>query len=108
MNTAFVKIWGQVIGAVAWSESNGYATFEFDSKFRANQWVSQHALSINGKRSNITKDDLLVIGKSIKNKKAAETIDEISNTISKWKIFADEAKVSPKLRDEINSTLIKL
>ena len=72
------------------------------------QWVSQHALSINGKRSNITKDDLLVIGKSIKNKKAAETIDEISNTISKWKIFADEAKVSPKLRDEINSTLIKL
>jgi serine/threonine-protein kinase HipA len=72
------------------------------------QWVSQHVLSINGKKSNITKDDLLMIGKSIKNKKAAETIDEISNTVSKWKIFADEVKVSPKLRDEINSTLINL
>ena len=72
------------------------------------QWVSQHALSINGKRSNITKDDLLVIGKSIKHKKAAETIEEISNTVGKWKTFADEVKVSPKLRDEINDTLIRL
>lgn len=72
------------------------------------QWVSQHALSINGKRSNITREDLLVIGKSIKNKKAAETIDEISNTVNKWKSFADEVKALPKLRDEINDTLIKL
>jgi len=72
------------------------------------QWVSQHALSINSKRSNITKDDLLTIGKSIRNKKAAETIEEISNTISQWKTFADEVKVSPKLRDEIAVTLIRL
>jgi serine/threonine-protein kinase HipA len=72
------------------------------------QWVSQHALSINGKRSNITKEDLIVIGKSIKNKKAAATIDEISDTVSKWKTFADEVKVLPKLRDEINDTLIGL
>ena len=70
------------------------------------QWVSQHALSINGKRTHITKDDLLVIGKSIRNKKAAETIDEISNIVRKWKNFADEVKVSPKLRDEIYKTLI--
>lgn len=72
------------------------------------QWVSQHALSINGKRSNITKDDLLIIGKSIKHKKAAETIGEISNTVSKWKTFADEVKVSPKLSNAINETLIRL
>lgn len=72
------------------------------------QWVSQHALSINSKRTHIKKDDLLVIGKSIKNKKAAETIEEISDTVSKWKTFADEVKVLPKLRDEINDTLIRL
>jgi serine/threonine-protein kinase HipA len=70
-------------------------------------WVSQHALSINGKRTNIKHNDLLAIGKSIKNKKAADVIDEISNTISLWKTFADEVKVSPKLRDEIDKTLIK-
>jgi serine/threonine-protein kinase HipA len=72
------------------------------------QWVSQHVLSVNGKRTNITRDDLLVVGKSIKNKKAAETIDEISDTVSKWKTFANEVKVLPKLRDEINATLISL
>jgi serine/threonine-protein kinase HipA len=71
-------------------------------------WVSQHALSINGKRTNITKDDLLTIGKSIKYKKAAETIDQISYTISQWKTFADQVKVSPKLRNEIAATLIRL
>jgi len=72
------------------------------------KWVSQHALSINGKRTNITKDDLLTLGKSIKHKKAAVTIDEISNIIRQWKSFADEVKVSPKLRDEIAATLIRL
>lgn len=72
------------------------------------QWVSQHALSINGKRTNITKDDLLIIGKSIKNKQAAEVIDKISDTVSKWKTFADEVKVSAKLRDEIAATLVLL
>jgi serine/threonine-protein kinase HipA len=72
------------------------------------QWVSQHALSMNGKRTNITKDDLLVIGKSIKHKKAVETIEEISNTVSKWKTYADEVCLIPKLRDEINNTLIRL
>jgi serine/threonine-protein kinase HipA len=72
------------------------------------QWVSQHALSINGKRTNVTRDDLLILGKSIKNKKAAETIDEISDTVSKWETFADEVKVLPTLRNEINNTLLRL
>ena len=72
------------------------------------QWVSQHALSINNKRTHITRDDLLVLGKSIKNKKAAETIDEIGDIVGKWKAFANEVKVSPKLRDSIQETLIRL
>jgi serine/threonine-protein kinase HipA len=72
------------------------------------QWVSQHALSINGKRTNITKEDLLAIGKTMKDKKAAEIIEEISIIVSKWKNFADEVKISPKKRDEVAATLIRL
>jgi serine/threonine-protein kinase HipA len=56
------------------------------------QWVSKQALSINGKRSSITKDDLLVIGKSIKHKRAAETINEISNIISNIRIIRNHNK----------------
>lgn len=38
MKTAFVKIWGEIVGAVAWDEATGYATFEYDSKFKSNGW----------------------------------------------------------------------
>ena len=72
------------------------------------KWVSQHALSINGKRENITREDFLIIGKSIKNKKAEAVIEEINDTVSHWKNYADETKVSPALRDEIGGTLIRV
>jgi serine/threonine-protein kinase HipA len=72
------------------------------------EWVSQHALSINGKRKDITKADLLVIGESIRCKKASEIVDEINDTVNQWKRFADEEKVNPTLRDEIDKTLLNL
>lgn len=72
------------------------------------EWVSQHALSINGKRKKITKADLLVIGESIRCKKASEIVDEINDTVNQWKRFADETKVKPSLRDEIAITLLNL
>jgi serine/threonine-protein kinase HipA len=70
------------------------------------RWVSQQALSINGKRKDITKNDLLIIGKSIKNKKAVKIINEINDTVNQWKKFADEVNVLPEIRDEIGRTLI--
>lgn len=71
-------------------------------------WVSQHALSINGKRKDITKADLLVIGQSIRCKKALEFIDEINETVNQWNTFADGVKVQPDLRDNIARTLLNL
>jgi serine/threonine-protein kinase HipA len=72
------------------------------------RWVSHHALSINGKRTAITKEDLLIIGKSIGNKKATSIITEINDTVNQWKKFADEVNVPPEIRDEIAGTLIDL
>ncbi|AOS84342.1 toxin HipA [Chlorobaculum limnaeum] len=72
------------------------------------RWVSQHALSINGKRTDITKEDLLTIGKSVSVKKAAEIIDEVNTAVAQWKRFADEVAVEPALRDQIAGTLIRL
>jgi serine/threonine-protein kinase HipA len=71
-------------------------------------WVSQHILSINGKRTDITKDDLLTVGQSIKSKKASDIIAEIIQIVSNWKKYADNVNVAPTLRDEIASTLINL
>lgn len=72
------------------------------------KWVSQHALSINGRRSNITREDLLKAGSSVNIKKSESVITEINETVSRWKQFADEAAVSPALRNEIAGTLINL
>jgi serine/threonine-protein kinase HipA len=71
-------------------------------------WVSHHALSINGKRSNITKKDLIGIGESIKCKKATVIIDEINDTVNQWKKFAEETGVTPSLRNEIAKTLLNI
>ena len=72
------------------------------------EWVSQHALSINGKRKEIIKADLLVIGESIRCKKASEIIDEINETVNQWGKFANDVHVNNTLRDEIALTLLNL
>ena len=69
------------------------------------QWVSQHALSINGKRKDITKNDLLLIGKSIRCKQANAIIDEIESIVMNWKMFANEVGVSAQLREAIYTTI---
>lgn len=71
------------------------------------EWVSQHALSINGKRNAISKEDLLTVAKSMNIKKATGIIQQISLTIEKWNSFAEETKVETKLKEAIETTLIK-
>jgi len=72
------------------------------------EWVSQHALSINGKRKNITKEDLMVIGASIKCKRANEIISEINNQVSNWPKYANEVNLTNLLRDKISETLLNI
>ncbi len=35
VKTAFVKLWGETVGAVAWDETQRMAFFEYDKKFLA-------------------------------------------------------------------------
>lgn len=67
-------------------------------------WVSHHALSINGKRDNITREELMIIGKSIRNKKSKEIIDEIVDKVSNWNHYASIADVDREKRDIIGKT----
>ena len=38
MDVAEVKIWGEAVGAVAWNEKTGVASFEYDPKFKKLNW----------------------------------------------------------------------
>lgn len=71
-------------------------------------WVNQHALSINGKRKNITRDDLLEVGRRINVKKAPAIVKQISEIVAKWHEYAEQVKVEVKLRDAIGETILIL
>ena len=66
-------------------------------------WVSQHNLSINGKRKDITKADLLQIAKSMNIKKAEAIVQKISDTVTNWQEYAAIAKVDAKLKEKIGN-----
>ena len=70
------------------------------------EWVSQHALSINGKRNAITKEDLVTVAKLMNIKKAREIIQQTSEVIKNWTSFAEETKIEVKLKEAIKTTLI--
>lgn len=69
-------------------------------------WVSQHALSINGKRKNIHKSDLLEFAKQMNVKKAEDIINQIADVISNWENYADKVKVGHQLKKAIGKTMI--
>ncbi len=70
------------------------------------EWVNQHALSINGKRKNITKNDCLQVAKQISLKKAETIIKEIADVISHWDKYATKVNIEKKLQQAIKQTLI--
>jgi len=69
-------------------------------------WVSQHVLSINGKRQGITRDDFLEVGRQMNVKKAPAILLQVSEIVSKWNKYAEQTKVEAQLRDAIGKTLL--
>lgn len=72
------------------------------------QWVSQHALSINGKRKNINLQDLLDVAKSMNIKKPMNIISQVDEAVSKWLDYSKQTKVNQEMVNGVKSTLIKV
>lgn len=71
-------------------------------------WVSQHSLSINGKRQNISRNDFLQVAKKMNIKKANLIIDQVRESVSQWDSFANQTSVNQNLKDAIAKTLLLL
>ncbi|BAX78703.1 type II toxin-antitoxin system HipA family toxin [Labilibaculum antarcticum] len=69
-------------------------------------WVSQHSLSINGKRKDLQRSDLLAFAKAMNIKKSEKIISEINAKVQNWDRYADKVSVDSKLRDAIKGTLL--
>lgn len=82
-----------------WHLSPAYdVTFAFNPE---SLWLRQHQMSINGKRNDITRADLLAVAKAMNIKKADTIVDEVVAGVRKWRTFAKKAEMEAKQVDAI-------
>lgn len=83
--------------------------FDVCHSFRPDStWVSQHSMSINGKRQHITRNDLLQVAQKMNIKKADAIINQVRDAVSKWDEFALQTEVKKDLKEAIAKTLLLL
>ena len=67
----------------------------------AGKWTNQHQLSLNGKRDNFTRQDLLDAGAAISLSRPADIVDEVNAAVARWPEFAQQAGIDPQISGEI-------
>jgi serine/threonine-protein kinase HipA len=74
----------------------------------AGTWTSQHQMSINGKRENINRNDLIALAEKadLKIEKANMLIDKVIDTFSRWQDFAFKAEIDQQTMAKIKKSLI--
>lgn len=88
-----------------WRLSPAYdVTYSYDV---TNKWLSAHQMTINGKKSNITLNDLLEAGKKmgLRKKKCLDIISKVSFVVSNFEKYADNAQIREKTYVAINKIL---
>jgi serine/threonine-protein kinase HipA len=90
----------------AWSLSPAYdVTYAYSP---TGIWTKSHQMSINGKRDNITRDDLLTIAHQMHIKRPNDIIDEINNAAASWNTFASDAGVDKSQIKSIQKAFVVL
>ena len=63
----------------------------------AGSWTNRHQMSLNGKRDNFTRSDLLVVAEQFGIKRAADIIAAVGAAVADWNRFAKDAGVDRAL-----------
>lgn len=71
-------------------------------------WTSAHQMSVNGKFSGITKDDLLECASRNNIRNASQIIDEVCQAAAGWPELARECGVPQKIIDAIRPNMVFL
>jgi serine/threonine-protein kinase HipA len=66
-------------------------------------WTHAHQMSLNGKRDDFTRDDLMAVAAtaSLQARRAAAIVDDVVAAVRHWPIFADQAGVAPDVRQRV-------
>ena len=88
-----------------WTLSPAYdVTFAFDS---GNKWLQAHQMTINGKKSNILMDDMIVCGQNMdmKTSKCKKIIEEVKEAVKEWPTIARSVKIRENTINLINKEI---
>jgi serine/threonine-protein kinase HipA len=83
----------------------------FDMTYSYNprgSWTNQHQMSINARRDNFTREDLLAVARTSDLKHAGQVIDEVQSAVANWADYASEAKLNKNHRQAIANQHRKL
>ena len=78
----------------AWRLSPAFdVSYSYDPR---GEWTGRHQMSVNGKRDDFEREDLIVLANAagIKRARADEMIDCVIETLRRWPYFAEKAGVS--------------
>ena len=76
----------------------------FDMTYSYNpggEWTHQHQMSINNKRDQITREDLLAVAQVSDLKHASKIIDEVQAAVQNWPHYANQARLDKKRTEAI-------
>lgn len=88
-----------------WTLSPAYdITFSYNL---SNKWLRAHQMTINGKTAGIGLSDLLKAGNNmgIKERKCNEIINDVSTSIGRFQLFAEQAGINEKTFEYIDSII---
>jgi serine/threonine-protein kinase HipA len=70
-------------------------------------WTSRHQMTVNGKRDHFNRADVEACAESARIPKrwVSGIVEEVNDAISRWSDFAEQASVSPEVRDGIRKKL---
>ena len=73
-------------------------------------WTGTHQMSINGKRDQITRQDLMDAAKhmGIKQAEAEQAIAAVGESLTRWYDFADKANITDRTAHQIAAQFVKL
>lgn len=72
------------------------------------EWTYQHLMSVNGKFSGITREDLLILADRFQIGTARTLLSEVKAAVDAWPEFARQAGVSRAMTDRIRAHLLPI
>ena len=85
-----------------WSLAPAYdMTYAYDPD---GLWTLQHKMSINGKRDGFLAEDFRAVAGNMNIKNASSIVEQITDVVRKWPLYAEEAGVPKEMMARIKQT----